>query len=79
MQSNKKVYICEPESFNTNISHQLFDYMYNNLCEFTELEHKFKSRFFTQIPVLNVREWQLSTNKIKSDNLRRGDRVKLMF
>ena len=28
---------CIPESFNTNISHQLFDYLHNNLCEFTAL------------------------------------------
>ena len=32
--------ICIPESFNMNISKQLFDY--NNLCEFTPLDHKFK-------------------------------------
>ena len=30
--------ICIPESFNTNISHQPFD----NFCEFTAPEHKFK-------------------------------------
>ena len=25
--------VCMPESFNTNISHQLFNYKINNLCE----------------------------------------------
>ena len=29
-----KKYICLPENFNTNISHQLFDYKIT-LCEFT--------------------------------------------
>ena len=36
----------------TNISHQLFDYKY--LWEFIATEHKFKSRFCTQKPVLSV-------------------------
>ena len=30
--------ICIPESFNTKISHQL----YNNRCKFTGLKHEFK-------------------------------------
>ena len=33
--------LCIPESFNTNILRQLFDYTIA-LCEFTSLEHKFK-------------------------------------
>ena len=44
---------CIPESFNTNILHQLLDY--NNFCEFTTLEHKFKRWFCTQKPVLIFR------------------------
>ena len=43
-------FICIPESFNTNISHQLFDYIIT--CKFTALEHKFKRGFLTQKLVL---------------------------
>ena len=44
-----------PERFNMNMSHQLFDYIHNNLCEFTALEHNFKRWFCTLKPILNVR------------------------
>ena len=33
---------CMPESFNTNISHQLFDYKITFVMQFTTREHKFK-------------------------------------
>ena len=46
--------ICIPESFNTNISHQLF-WLHNNLCELTALEHKFRRWFCTQKPDFNFR------------------------
>ena len=47
--------ICIPESFNMTISHQLFDYLHNYLCEFTALEQKFKRSYYTHKPILNVR------------------------
>ena len=48
----KQVYICIPETFNMNISHQLW--LQYNLCEFTMLIHKFKGWFCLQKPTLRV-------------------------
>ena len=36
---------CISESFNTIISHQLFDYLQNNLSEVTLHEHKLEGGF----------------------------------
>ena len=52
------------ESFNTNISHQLFDYKIINICEFTVLENNFKWLFCPQKSVLNVR---LKTSSIQKN------------
>ena len=44
-----------PESVNTNILHQLFDYTITFVNSQPALEHKLKRSFCTQNPVLNVR------------------------
>ena len=45
------------ESFNINNKHftPAFDFIHNNLCESTALEHKFYRWFCTQKQFLNVR------------------------
>ena len=51
-------------------AHRQFEiviYHHNNLCEFTELAHKFKKWFCTQKPVLNVRFTRFLVYKNKSD------------
>ena len=45
---------CIPEIFNTNLSHLFFDWVQNNLSEFTTRERKFFSWFGTQKLLLNV-------------------------
>ena len=55
MTQDRNIIICIPESFHTNISHQLFDCTINNLCEFKALEHKFNRGFCSQKTILNVR------------------------
>ena len=44
-----QIIFCIPESFNTNISHQIFDYVHNNICEFTALEHIHKMILYCKI------------------------------